>query len=127
MQITLTCMVSMDGSKGWRMKMNKKMGFPLPQGCTVWGDTVNFSIEVPGGEKCELLFYKKGETEPVQMITMEEAEIFGNLRFLAFPLKEVKAYEYNYRIGEEIVPDPYGKAFSGRKVWGEKERFKNTK
>lgn len=103
------------------MMMNKEKGFPLPQGCTVWKDTVNFSIEVPAGETCELLFYKKGACMPEQVITMEESEIAGNLRFMAFPLEEVRSYEYNYRIGKEIVPDPYGKAFAGRKVWGEKK------
>lgn len=100
--------------------MNKKMGVPLPQGCTVSGSTVNFSVAVPPEEKCELLLYKKGKKVPAVVIPMEESAMAGTLRFIELSLENTEEYEYNYRIGDEIVPDPYGKAFAGRNIWGKK-------
>ena len=32
-------------------------------------------------------------------------------------LEQPEDYEYCYKIGGKIVPDPYGKAFSGREHW----------
>ena len=75
--------------------MNKKMGVPLPQGCTVSGSTVNFSVAVPPEEKCELLLYKKGKKVPAVVIPMEESAMAGTLRFIELSLENTEEYEYN--------------------------------
>ena len=94
-----------------------KMGYPLPQGCTVSGDVVNFSVAVPTGRKCELLIYKKGNSVPCHILELSENKTMGTLRFLAVQLEDAASWEYNYRIDGQIVPDPYGKAFTGRNQW----------
>lgn len=44
---------------GGTVDMKTAVGFPFPQGCTVEGQTVNFSVAVPEGQTCELIIYKK--------------------------------------------------------------------
>lgn len=103
--------------------MNTNTGYPLPQGCTISGNMTNFSIAVPAGRQCELLLYKKGESSPCQVWELSENTLTGSLRFIAVQLDSPTSWEYNYRIDGSIVPDPYGKAFTGRNQWN---KDKNT-
>ena len=112
---------------GGTVDMKTAAGFPFPQGCTVEGQTVNFSVAVPEGQTCELIIYKKGARASVFSQEMPYSDVAGNLRFLSVVLEQPEDYEYCYKIGGKIVPDPYGKAFSGREHWSvskEKEKRK---
>ena len=40
---------------GGTVDMKTAVGFPFPQGCTVEGQTANFSVAVPEGQTCELM------------------------------------------------------------------------
>lgn len=102
---------------GGTVDMKTAAGFPLPQGCTVEGQTVNFSVAVPEGQTCELIIYKKGARVSAFSQEMPYSDAAGNLRFLSVVLEHPEAYEYCYKIGGKIVSDPYGKAFSGREHW----------
>ena len=93
------------------------VGFPFPQGCTVEGQTANFSVAVPEGQTCELIIYKKGARTSAFSQKMPYSDVAGNLHFLSVVLEQPEDYEYCYKIGGKIVPDPYGKAFSGREHW----------
>ncbi len=97
------------------MKTGK--GVPFPQGCTVKGQQVNFSVAVPEGKDCELILYKKGKKEPVYLAQMPESDEAGSLRFLSVELEKPEEYEYLYKIGGKLFPDVYGRAFSGRESW----------
>lgn len=99
--------------------MKKEKGYPLPMGATAEGEWVNFSAAAPANSVCELLLYKKDQTLPEQSLPMEEDYVAGNVRHMAVLLEDVESYEYNYRIGDAITPDPYGKNFSGREVWNQ--------
>lgn len=95
------------------MKIEK--GSPLPLGIQIEKNSVNFSVVVPEKEQCELLLYKAGETVPDQVIKMKES--VGDVRFLLLQNINPKEYEYNYRIGEQIITDPFAKALTGRSTW----------
>lgn len=97
--------------------MKTAVGFPFPQGCTVEGQTANFSVAVPEGQTCELIIYKKGARASAFSQEMPYSDVAGNLHFLSVVLEQPEDYEYCYKIGGKIVPDPYGKAFSGREHW----------
>lgn len=99
--------------------MKKEKGYPLPMGASAEGDWVNFSTAAPADSACELLLYKKGQTLPEQSLPMEEDYVAGNIRHIAVLLEDAENYEYNYRIGDVITPDPYGKNFTGREVWNQ--------
>ena len=108
---------------GGTVDMKTAVGFPFPQGCTVEGQTVNFSVAVPEGQTCELIIYKKGARASAFSQEMPYSDVAGNLHFLSVVLEQPEDYEYCYKIGGKIVPDPYGKAFSGREHWSvSKER-----
>ena len=102
---------------GGTVDMKTAVGFPFPQGCTVEGQTVNFSVAVPEGQTCELIIYKKGARASAFSQEMPYSDVAGNLHFLSVVLEQPEDYEYCYKIGGKIVPDPYGKAFSGREHW----------
>lgn len=102
---------------GGTVDMKTAVGFPFPQGCTVEGQTANFSVAVPEGQTCELIIYKKGARASVFSQEMPYSDVAGNLHFLSVVLEQPEDYEYCYKIGGKIVPDPYGKAFSGREHW----------
>lgn len=112
---------------GGTVDMKTAVGFPFPQGCTVEGQTANFSVAVPEGQTCELIIYKKGARTSAFSQKMPYSDVAGNLHFLSVVLEQPEDYEYCYKIGGKIVPDPYGKAFSGREHWSvskEKEKRK---
>ena len=98
---------------GGTVDMKTAVGFPFPQGCTVEGQTANFSVAVPEGQTCELIIYKKGARTSAFSQKMPYSDVAGNLHFLSVVLEQPEDYEYCYKIGGKIVPDPYGKAFSG--------------
>ena len=102
---------------GGTVDMKTAVGFPFPQGCTVEGQTANFSVVVPEGQTCELIIYKKGARTSAFSQKMPYSDVAGNLHFLSVVLEQPEDYEYCYKIGGKIVPDPYGKAFSGREHW----------
>ena len=102
---------------GGTVDMKTAVGFPFPQGCTVEGQTANFSVAVPEGQTCELIIYKKGDRASAFSQEMPYSDVTGNLHFLSVVLEQPEDYEYCYKIGGKIVPDPYGKAFSGREHW----------
>ena len=102
---------------GGTVGMKTAVGFPFPQGCTVEGQTANFSVAVPEGQTCELIIYKKGARASAFSQEMPYSDVAGNLHFLSVVLEQPEDYEYCYKIGGKIVPDPYGKAFSGRELW----------
>ena len=102
---------------GGTVDMKTAVGFPFPQGCTVEGQTANFSVAVPEGQTCELIIYKKGARASAFSQEMPYSDVAGNLHFLSVVLEQPEDYEYCYKIGGKIVPDPYGKAFSGREHW----------
>ena len=102
---------------GGTVDMKTAVGFPFPQGCTVEGQTANFSVAVPEGQTCELIIYKKGARASAFSQEMPYSDVAGNLHFLSVVLEQPEDYEYCYKISGKIVPDPYGKAFSGREHW----------
>lgn len=97
--------------------MEKTLGMPLPLGVTKLQDRVNFSVAVCEDRKCELLLYHAGEQEPCEVFSMEE--MTGDVRYLALAGLNASQYEYNYKIDEEVVIDPYARSLTGHVSWKE--------
>lgn len=66
---------------------------------------------------CTLLLFKKGEEKPEYEIPMERA--MGDIYVADVEKINARNYEYVYRVGEKLVPDPYAKGISGKKKFGE--------
>ena len=100
------------------MKMKKEKGRPQPFGAVVDGKRVNFAVQVPAGEPCALLLYRKGRETPEHCFDMPEEEGVGEVRFLAVGEIDAEKYEYNFRIGDQIYVDPYVKELAGKEKFG---------
>ena len=87
---------------GGTVDMKTAVGFPFPQGCTVEGQTANFSVAVPEGQTCELIIYKKGARTSAFSQKMPYSDVAGNLHFLSVVLEQPEDYEYCYKIGGKM-------------------------
>ena len=90
--------------------MKTMTGYPLPLGTSVKDDSVNFSVAVESGKKCNLCIYKHGEQTPKFIIELLEEDALGEVRYVAIPKMEVEDMEYNYEIDGQNIIDPYVKS-----------------
>lgn len=90
--------------------LERYKGNPLPQGCSILNDYVNFSIAA-NADECMLLIYKKGESVPEYRLKLEKEDSVGNLRCLSMILDTPENYEYHYIIDGKYTLDPCSKAF----------------
>lgn len=105
--------------------LHTKAGIPLPLGCTVMGEFVNFAVSVPENGNCELLLYKKGCAVPEHIFLLEQDALSGLIRHIMVLIDDISKYEYNFRINGKIVPDPFGKDFTGRSLWNAERDVEN--
>ena len=98
--------------------MKRVEGFPQPLGVTEIDGKINFAVSVPAGKCCELLLYRAGKQEPVEVFEMKEKDGIGEVRFLALEGIRPDAYEYNYRIGGHMCVDPFAKGVARTREFG---------
>lgn len=94
-----------------------QIGNPLPFGVSIKGNWVNFSVPVRGGD-CTLLLYKRGSSKIYREIPFRENMRIGNVYTMQIKDLPVEKLEYNYRIGDEIITDPYAKVIVGKERFG---------
>lgn len=104
--------------KGETKIMKRVEGFPQPLGVTEIDGKINFAVSVPAGKCCELLLYRAGKQEPVEVFEMKEKDGIGEVRFLALEGIRPDAYEYNYRIGGHMCVDPFAKGVARTREFG---------
>lgn len=78
-----------------------------------------FTVSVPDGEEAFLLLYHTGEKKPVKEIPLPEEKKMGTLVSVCVTGISPDRYEYNYRIGNEVIPDPYAVYLSGTGKFGQ--------
>ena len=76
--------------------MIKREGIPQPFGAHAEKGRVNFVVQVPKGQSCELLLYRAGKMAPEYVFEMPEEEGIGEVRYLSVEGRNVEKYEYNY-------------------------------
>ncbi|MGI6057170.1 MAG: Type II secretory pathway, pullulanase PulA and related glycosidase [Bilifractor sp.] len=88
-----------------------------PERLGVHGITANgvrngnlFACVIPEGKKAELLLYHAGDSEPCQVIPLEEKDRIGDISAVFVEMENSGAYEYNYRVEGKIVADPYARS-----------------
>ena len=103
-------------NKGFVVKQGKDM----PLGVSLQNDMFNFAVSMPGSSSCNLVLYKKGETDPAEVIPMEASALGVFSVAVQIPKKSGHTeYEYLYQAGEKLVCDPYAAKINGREVFGE--------
>lgn len=79
-----------------------------------------FTVAVPYGETASLLLYRDNEKLPCKEIELPPENRRGDVASVWVKGISPKRYTYNYKIGEEIVQDPYAVSIKGREEFGVK-------
>ena len=97
-----------------------KQGKDMPLGVSYQDNSFNFAVSMPGSSACNLVLYKKGETNPAEVIPMEASALGVFSVAVVIPKKQGKTeYEYLYQVGEQYVCDPYAVKVNGRENYAE--------
>lgn len=102
---------------GYKITGNEH-GYPLLLGANKIGNSYNFAVDVPLGQEASLLlYYRHGKTPALEIPFSEESRV-GRICSMSLGDFPAKDYEYNYRIGGEIVQDPCAYEIRGREKFG---------
>lgn len=95
---------------------------------------VNFTVHTHDGTSCELLLFHCGEDEPYAVLPFPDAYKIGDVYSMIVFGLNIEQFEYAYRIDgpnnpekgqlfdkNAILLDPYARAVTGQRVWGEKK------
>ena len=108
-------------------------GFYNRDGAAASSNGVSFTIHSRGATKCTLLLFRPQETEPYARLEFPESYHIGNTySMLVFGLK-IEEFEYAFQLDgpydkakgklfnkENVLLDPYAKAVTGQRKWGER-------
>ena len=108
-------------------------GFFRMNGCYQTANGVSFTISSHGATSCTLLLYKPYATEPYARIKYPDSYRIGNtFSMLVFDLK-IDEFEYAFQMEgpydqkkgllfdkNNVILDPFAKAVTGQRKWGEK-------
>lgn len=95
-----------------------RAGRPDRLGVTKKGKDINFAVAVRDGKSCSLILYRKGSGEIEAELPFTEEMQFGGIYAMEICQFPVCEYEYNYRIDDMIIVDPYAPCVTGREKWG---------
>lgn len=88
-------------------------------GAQVEANGITFSVAVPGKEPASLILYRKGMEEIEKEIPFPEQPFAGYVYSMKVIGISPREYEYNFRIGKQVVVDPYARLVSGRTSFGD--------
>ena len=101
-----------------------KQGKDMPLGVSLQNNMFNFAVSMPGSSSCNLVLYKKGETNPAEVLPMEASAVGVFSVAVQIPKKQgVTEYEYLYQAGENYVCDPYAAKINGREEFGKEPAY----
>lgn len=112
----------MRGTKGTEICDGERNMFPL--GVTADGEKLHLAVAA-GKETCRLMLYEAGKKEPAQVIDFPESGKTGDVWTMTVTGENLKKYEYCFEVDGELVPDAFGRAFTGRETWGDLAHVKN--
>lgn len=107
-------------------------GNHLIQGATAMPNAVNFTISSANATSCELLLFHRKEKIPYAVIPIPDSYRIGDVFSIVVFGLDITEFEYAYRMDgpyqpkkgllfnkERILLDPYARAVSGQREWGE--------
>lgn len=122
-------LIPLDEINGYQVRP----GFYEINGATAIPGGVNFTIHSNQATSCELLLFRKEEEEPFAVLPFPDNYRIGNVYSMIVFKLNIEEFEYAYRLDgpyepekgiifdkEKIILDPYAKAVTGQKEWGEK-------
>ena len=101
-----------------------KQGKDVPLGVSLQNNMFNFAVSMPESSSCNLVLFRKGETDPAEVIPMEASALGVFTVAVQMPKKAgYTEYEYLYQTGEKLVCDPYAAKINGRENFGEEPAY----
>lgn len=106
-------------SKG--MKYSVKVGKPMPLGATKSANGINLAVMVAGksNKNVSVILYEKGTLNVVTEIVFSKDMRFGKVYAMCIQGISLNEFDYNYRIGNQIVTDSYAVMINGGKIFGQ--------
>lgn len=108
-------------------------GFYNREGATQTENGVSFTVHSFGATSCTLLLFRPQENEPYAKIPFPEAYHIGNTYSILVYGLRMEEFEYAYQMDgpydekkgllfnkDNVLLDPYAKAVTGQRNWGEK-------
>lgn len=86
-------------------------------GTSVEKDGVHFGCYAPEGVRPALLLYRRGTEEIEEELLFPEEGASCGFYHMKVKLRAA-LYEYNFRMGNQVVTDPYARKLAGRRVFG---------
>lgn len=111
-------------------KLNYKIkkGTPMPLGTMKTKEGINFAMIVPGKEdqNCSLILYKKGTLDIITEVVFSDEMRFGKVYAMCIQGLNINEFDYNYRVGNKVITDPYAQVVQGNKHFGQRELVRRT-
>lgn len=112
-------------SEKWNYKT--EIGNPMQLGAKKMDGGINFAIIVTENVKnCSLILYEKNTKKIITELVFTEEMRFGNIYAMLVKGIAPGSFEYNYRIENRIITDPYATMVYGATVFGENNPGKKT-
>ena len=87
-----------------------------------------FGLVLFGKERryCSVILYKKGTMQVVAEIPFSNEMWYGNVCAMCIDGINLNNFDYNYRVGNKVITDPYASIINGASVFGENDIKKKT-
>ncbi|MDE7431210.1 MAG: alpha-amylase [Lachnospiraceae bacterium] len=110
------------------LKYKIKSGNPLQLGAVKTNDGINFALMINSKERkpCSVILYEKGTLKVAAEIAFSEEMWYGNICTMCIQGISLNNFDYNYRVGNKVITDPYAAIINGGAVFGENDVKKKT-
>lgn len=97
-------------------------------GAVKTNDGINFTLMTGGKERkqCSLILYEKGTVKVAAEIAFSQEMWYGNICTMCLQGISLNNFDYNYRVGNRVITDPYATIINGAGVFGENDVKKKT-
>lgn len=106
------------------MRKQIRQGNYEKMGACQTGHDVTFTFACPDDSDCAVLLYRKGTEEKPLEIDVPKRYRIGSLYSVQVPETSLEDFDYNFKIGEKVLTDPYAGRIIGREVWADPKRLK---
>ena len=110
------------------LKYKIKSGNPLQLGAVKTNDGINFALMVNDRKRkpCSVILYEKGTLKVAAEIAFSEEMWYGNICTMCIHGISLNNFDYNYRVGNKVITDPYAAIINGGSVFGQNDVKKKT-
>lgn len=118
----------MDMANKKELKYKIKPGNPMMLGANKTNEGINFSLMLGAKDEkpCSLILYEKGTKKVKAEITFTSDMWYGNICTMCLSGMNPGDFDYNYRVGNKIITDPYATIINGAANFGENDKTKKT-